>query len=152
MSPPKFLLDTNVLSELGKPDPDESVAAWMWLQPPNASFYISAVTVAEVEYGIAWMNEGKNKRKKERAMQAVLNSHIGRHRCLLFDDSCVKHYIAVSKQKGWGPNASQRRSKAADMMIAAIALRHRLVLATRNTKDFDGIDNLAVINPWKVKI
>ena len=151
MSPPKFLLDTNVLSELGKPDPDESVAAWMWLQPRNASFYISAVTVAEVEYGIAWMDEGKNKRKKERAMQAVLNSHIGRHRCLLFDKSCVKHYIAVSQQKEWGPEAPQRHKKTADMMIAAIALRYNLVVVTRDG-DFNGIDNLEVLNPWDVKI
>ena len=151
MSPPKFLLDTNVLSELGKPDPDESVAAWMWLQPRNASFYISAVTVAEVEYGLAWMKEGKNKRKKGRAMKAVLNSHIGRRRCLLFDESCVEHYTAVSKQKKWGPKAPQRHKKTSDMMIAAIALRYNLVVVTRD-KDFIGIDNLAVINPWKVKI
>ena len=142
-----FLLDTNVLSELGKRKADESVATWVGLHK-NTFLFVSAVTVAEIESGIAFMQDGKKKQETTQAMMALLAQHIHRHGCLSFDESCAPYYAAVhAMHKKQGQSVSHE-----DMMIAAIALRHRLVLATRNTKDFDGIDNLAVINPWKVKI
>ena len=142
-----FLLDTNVLSELGKQNTDESVRAWAQ-RHKDTFLFVSAVTVAEIESGITLLSEGKKRQETTKAMMAMLAQHIHRHGCLSFDESCAPYYAAIhAAHKKRGNNVSP-----ADMMIAAIALRHRLVLATRNTKDFDGIDNLAVINPWKVKI
>ena len=103
------MLDTNVLSELGKPDINESVDAWS-RRHENDPFFISAVSVAEIKSGLPFMQEGR----KKRAMAEILDKHIRRGGCLPFDESCAPHYTAILVQKGWGrkprKDAARRRT------------------------------------------
>lgn len=136
-----FLLDTNVLSNLERPKVADAILAWMRPRE-RLTFYVSAVTVAEIESGIAIMKEGeKTKSKLAEKMAAILFRHCSG--CLPFDESCVPHYTAVRAMH----RANGHTVSVQDMMIAAIALNNRLILATCNTKDFSGLKNLRVVNP-----
>jgi predicted nucleic acid-binding protein len=136
------LVDTNVISELFKPAPSTSVLAW-FAATPLQSLYISSVTLCEIELGLATMPAGKRRDALRSTMMAVVQDDFD-GRCLSLDLRCAALYgkVAAARQQA-GQTCSTE-----DAMIAAIALANRMSLVTRNTKDFEGIAGLHVINPW----
>lgn len=136
-----FLLDTNVLSELMKPAPSSSVIGWLDQQSSSALF-ISAVTRAEIELGIALLPAGQRKQRIANAAERMFDQFPGR--CLVFGEmAAIEYGQLVAEQTRQG-----RPITTEDAQIASIALVHSLQLVTRNVKDFEGITSLEVINPW----
>lgn len=137
-----ILLDTNVLSEFMRPQPSASVVAWLDEQPAG-EVYTSAISRAEIELGLMLMHPGKRQEALSRAAWAMFDEDfVGR--CLPFDEDAARHYAAIVSAR----TRAGRPISVEDAQIAAIALTHRMPLATRNTTDFEFIDALEVVNPW----
>lgn len=136
-----ILLDTNVISELMRPVPASAVEGWVGAQPA-ASLFISAITEAELRYGLALLPEGKRKRDLLLQLDAMLAEDFA-GRILPFDSSAALTYarIASIRRQAGKPIAQ------ADAQIAAIAAARGAAVATRNFADFDGC-GITVTNPW----
>lgn len=135
------LLDTNVLSELLRAQPDGAVLAWFAKQPANTLF-VSAVTQAEMLLGARLLPAGKRRVQLEQALEAMFSEDFA-DRVLAFDASAALAYAnVVVRRRSAGRPISQF-----DAQIAAIALSRRANLATRNVADFEGC-GLTLRNPW----
>ena len=137
-----ILLDTNVLSELMKPAPELTVVQWLDAQL-DSQVFLPAITKAEIELGIALLPNGKRKDTFTRLADALFDEF--RDRILPFDAgaaSCYANLVATTRKAG-------RTISVEDAQIAAITQANRLTLATRNTKDFEFIPDLLLINPWQ---
>ena len=136
------LLDTNVLSELMRPAPSTHVLAW-FENHKMTPFYTSAITQAELLLGVALLPRGKRRDLIAEAVEIMFKQDFS-GLCLSFDDLSAQEYatlVAVRSRSGL-------QISTEDAQIAAIALRHGLALATRNTKDFINIVGLNLIDPW----
>lgn len=134
-----IVLDTNVLSELMRRRPEQRVVEWV---DEQSALALTAITVAELLYGVARLADGARKTKLATAVQALVREDFS-GRVLAFDGAAAEHYadlVAARERNG-------RPVSAADGQIAAICRAHGATLATRNTRDFDetGID---VVDPW----
>jgi len=137
-----ILLDTNVLSELMRSKPASEVMAWFERQQ-GASFFISAVTRAEIFLGIALLPAGKRRDSLASSAEQMFSEDFAGS-SLPFDDDCASEYaLLVAERIEQGLPISTE-----DAQIASAALVHGLLLATRNSKDFKGIPGLSVLNPW----
>jgi len=136
-----ILLDTNVLSELMRPLPGPGVEHWLATQP-DASLFISAITEAELRYGVALLPPGKRRDGLAAVVAAMLAEDFA-GRILPFDSAAVAAFaeIAAARRRAGRPIAQ------ADAQVAAIAASRGAALATRNVPDFDGC-GIAVVNPW----
>ncbi|MEM5277566.1 type II toxin-antitoxin system VapC family toxin [Cupriavidus taiwanensis] len=135
-----IVLDTNVLSELMRVQAEPAVVCWLDRQEQD--FVVTAVTVAELLYGIARLPEGRRKTALRDAALQMLDEEFA-DRLLAFDADAAVHYAAlVSRRERAG-----RPISMADAQIAAICLNHAATLATRNTRDFEGVD-IRLANPW----
>jgi predicted nucleic acid-binding protein len=135
------LIDTNVLSEVRRPAPDPKVLAWLHALDEDRSF-ISVASLAELRRGIALMHEGRRRTTLADWLTHDLPARFA-GRILPIDPA-----IAVR----WGDlMAAARRGGVAlsvmDGFLAATALAHELVLATRNTKDFEPF-GVSLLDPW----
>lgn len=137
-----FLIDTNVLSELMRENPAPQVLAWFASQNANL-MQTSAITHAEILAGIALLPAGKRREAVAHAASQIFEEDFA-GRCIDFGGQAVRHSALVRAQR----QLAGRPIDTADAQIAAIALATHLTLITRNTKDFEGIDNLQVVNPW----
>lgn len=137
-----IVIDTNVISELWKIEPNSNVLAWIDAQAIE-TLYLSAVTVAELRYGLAAMPEGKRRTiYQERLEREVLPAFAGR--VLAFDLDTSKTYAErMAKARAEGMAIAR-----ADGYIAATAAAHGLMVATRDTGPFEAA-GLHVINPWE---
>lgn len=137
-----IVLDTNVLSELMRPEPEPAVVAWMDRQDPSTLF-LTAITVAEILYGIARLPGGKRKASLRELGAAVLDEDFA-GRILSFDETAAVCYADVVCER----QRSGRPISMADAQIAAICRTLKgVTLATRNTLDFEDI-GLDLTNPW----
>ena len=137
-----YLIDTNVISEMTKLAPNPAVIGW-FANTLVQSIYISAITLCEMQLGLALMPAGKRKNALTMATDTLIQEDFAQ-RCLNLDARCAPLYGKLAaKQQQHG-----RVCSAEDAMIAAIALANQFTLVTRNTKDFEGIDNLMLLNPW----
>ncbi|MBV4520505.1 type II toxin-antitoxin system VapC family toxin [Pseudomonas sp. SWRI74] len=137
-----IVLDTNVLSEFMRVEPDAQVLAWVDAQPAM-ELAISAVTVAEILHGIARLPSGKRKQKLESHAMAMFEEDFA-GRILPFDVHAAVEYatlVASCEAKG-------RAASMADAQIAAVCRSHGTPIATRNVRDFE-FSGLEVINPWE---
>ena len=137
-----ILLDTNVLSEFMRLRPDAQLVAWLDAQVVE-HVWVCAVTRAEIELGIALMPDGQRKQGLQLAASSMFINEFG-GRCLSFDEQSALRYAAIVASR----IRLGRPISVEDAQIAAIALVHGLQLATRNERDFELIDGLAVVNPW----
>jgi predicted nucleic acid-binding protein len=135
------VLDTNVVSEVLKPDPEGNVVAWLSAQQ-RSEVLITSITHAEVLYGVERLPEGKRKSSLANEIENLL-IHEFQGRILPFDEDAARMYAPImSSRLSIGRPVSQF-----DAMIAAITRSHNAVLATRNTKDFEHC-GIRLINPW----
>jgi predicted nucleic acid-binding protein len=136
-----ILLDTNILSELIRPVPAPAVLRWLAAQPV-ASVFISAVTEAELRYGVALLPDGKRRAALAAEVAAMLEVDFA-GRILPFDSPAAVAYaaLAVSRREAGRPISQ------ADAQIAAIARSRGAELATRNVTDFEEC-GVEIINPW----
>ena len=136
-----ILLDTNVVSEPWKPAPDEQVLSSIDAQTIE-TLYLSAVTVAELRFGIASMPAGKRRTTLHDRLEAdVLPLFEGR--ILPFDlraSGAFAELMARAQKAG-------RAIGTADGYIAAIAASRGFIVATRDTSGFEAA-GVTVINPW----
>lgn len=137
-----IVLDTNVISELMKASPAESVAQWI-ARIPATSLYTTSITQAEILHGVLLLPAGKRRSAIMAAAEAMFNEDFA-ERILPFGSDAAICYgdIAAARHRAGLPIASF------DAQIAAIARSSGATVATRNAKDFDrcGID---VANPWE---
>jgi hypothetical protein len=136
-----IVLDTNVLSELMRPEPNPIVITWLNNQSAT-ELTITAVTVAEILYGIERLPDGNRKRTLADATATVLEEDFS-GRILPFDAEAAVYYarhVADSEKNG-------QTVHQADAQIAAICLQRNAVLATRNVRDFEPL-HVKLVNPW----
>jgi len=137
-----ILIDTNVISELWKAEPNPGVLDWIDAQAVE-TLYLSAITVAELRFGLATMPEGKRRSiYQDRLEREVLPAFSGR--VLPFGLDTSQAYAALmahAKAKG-------KAISKADGYIAATASARALSVATRDVSPFHAAD-LTVINPWE---
>lgn len=136
----RYLLDTNILSNLVKPQPSASLMEWMAAQP-DEDLFISALTVAEIRRGILEKPRGR----KRDALEAWFAGPEGPQalfagRVLAFDDKAALIWARLMAE---GKAAGRPRS-ALDMIIAAVAGANDCVVVTDNERDFAG---LQIFNP-----
>ena len=136
-----ILLDTNVISEPLKASGDPKVMTWINAQNIE-TLYLSTIGLAELRFGIAVLPEGKRKDVLHSSLeQRVLPLFEGR--ILSFDISASQAYATLRSRA----RATGQAIAPADGYIAAIAMIHGLVVATRDTKPFIAA-GLTVINPF----
>jgi len=137
-----ILLDTHVLSEFMRPQPSARVVSWLDEQP-DGEVYTSAVSRAEIELGLALMPGGRRQEALTEAARAMFDEDLA-GRCLPFDQGAAGRYAQLVSAR----IRSGRPISVEDAQIAAIALAHKMPLATRNTTDFEQIVGLDIVSPW----
>jgi len=138
-----IILDTNILSELMRIHPEEHVLEWVdTLHRSDTG--ITAVSVAEILYGIGALPGGKKKRRLFEAAKTVFDEYFF-DRIFAFDHlAAVEYADIVCQQERLGTPISM-----ADAQIAGICRVNSAGFATRNIKDFENT-GLVLINPWQV--
>jgi predicted nucleic acid-binding protein len=137
-----IVLDTNVVSELMRADPDHAVVSWLDAQHAS-SLYITAITAAELLFGVERLPVGKRRTRIGSAIADVLETDFA-DRVLPFTGlSALEYGRVVARRERLGHPMGMT-----DGMIAATALSAGAsAFATRNTKDFEDSD-LTLLNPW----
>ncbi len=136
-----ILLDTNVISEMARRSPNQAVLSWLD-SLDAAEIGTTAITAAELLYGIARLPEGQRKAELTVSIHGLLNEDFER-RVEPFDTTAAMHYAAIVTRR----EKAGRPISTADAQIASICRKVGGTLATRNTRDFEGID-IEIINPW----
>ncbi len=138
----RFLLDTNIISNVTKPAPSDALLAWMADQS-DQDLYISSLTVAEIQRGVLEKPAGKRRQQLEawfagpEGPQALFAGRV-----LPFDE---KAGLVWAKLMADGKARGRPRS-ALDTIIAAVAEANECVVVTDNERDFEGVE---IINPLK---
>lgn len=139
----KYLLDTNVISELIAKQPNPNVVDWVDSLDPD-DVYLSVITIGEIRRGIARLPDSRRKESME---------------VWLKEDLLIRFYarilpLDVDVMLEWGRLTGTLAARginltAIDSLIGATALHHRCTLVTRNEDDFRHV-GVALINPWKL--
>ncbi|HSH84896.1 MAG TPA: type II toxin-antitoxin system VapC family toxin [Guyparkeria sp.] len=139
----RFVLDTNVVSELRKVRPgkaDANVAAWT--ESVDASdLFVSAITIMELELGVLSIE------RKDASQGALLRSWLERHVLPEFSGRALPVDTAVA-QRCARLHVPDKRGER-DALIAATALVHGMTVVTRNVNDFK-LTGVPLVNPWDV--
>lgn len=135
----KWLLDTNVISELSRHAPDESVDDWLTENIKHS--VLSAVSVGELEYGVQRMQEGAKKRFLQRWLDNVILEFGAR--IWSVDLPTWREYGRLKREL----ELQGRRQDDMDILIASAAITHGLTLVTRNTQHFADT-GCGLLNPW----
>jgi len=138
----RYLLDTNVVSELIAREPNPRVVRWVDDLDPHG-VYLSVVTVGELQKGIEKLTDSRRKRDLRGWLEGDL--------LVRFDGRML--VLDVGAMLAWGAMMGRleragRPLPAMDSIIAALALHHDCTLATRNEADFEGT-GVRVVNPWE---
>ena len=137
-----IVLDTNVLSELMRPEPHPAVFAWVAAQP-RTSLYTTSLNRAELLYGVAALPKGRRKEALAAAAELMFQDDLA-GRILSFDGDGAAHYarLVAARRDAGAP------IEAFDALIAATTLAAGAGIATRDVGGFAGC-GLSVINPWE---
>lgn len=136
-----WILDTCVISELIKREPEKKVARWFSLCDEER-LYISSITLGEIIYGIDMVREGKKRNELLKWFCDLVDSF--RETTLPVTDCiCLR----------WGRERARCRKRGIqlpviDGLIACTAMEHNCTLVTRNVSDFDAM-NIQIFNPWE---
>ncbi|MBQ1443265.1 MAG: type II toxin-antitoxin system VapC family toxin [Renibacterium sp.] len=137
-----IVLDTNVLSETLRQSPDPQVLRW--LESGTEMTTLTAISAAELLTGVRLLPAGKRRTGLLRAIEEVL-TQLSRT-VLPFDEPAARIYAKLQAKR----RTAGKPLSVEDGMIAAICLHREFPLATRNTKDFQGL-GLELINPWETQ-
>jgi toxin FitB len=136
-----WLLDTNILSELRRPKPERKVVAFVAAQPLE-SLYVSAVTFAEIRFGIEVLNDA-NLRGELTDWLAHRVRPMFENRVLpVSEDVMFRWRLLVEEGRKVGHTFSQP-----DLIIAATALHHGLTVVSRDISDYAKA-RVQLLNPW----
>lgn len=135
-----IVLDTNVLSEPLRPHPESAVLDWL---ADHTDASITAITVGELLVGVSRLPPGA----RRDSLAAAVDRAIGEAEVLAYDDVAAPAYARIQDHRR---NAG-RPLAVEDGMIAAICLAHGAALATRNTRDFEGL-GVELVNPWEPRL
>lgn len=136
-----FLLDTNVLSEVSRPEPNPAVRDWYGRQSWE-TLYVSVITLAELKRGLLLLDEGTRRRR-------LLEGHY-RRILMSFEDRVPP--IALGVAERWAEVTLRhikagRMQAALDELIAATGLAHDLTVVTRNVRHFEH-SGCRLLSPW----
>lgn len=137
-----IILDTNIISELVRPQPHPQVVAWVRNQREVVG--TTAVNAAELKAGLRLMPEGRRRSQLERLILTHLDAFNQSGAVLAFDQLAATEYAEIVARR----TMEGHPISAQDAMIAAICRAKRCPLATRNVKDFESTD-VRLLNPWK---
>jgi predicted nucleic acid-binding protein len=136
-----FVIDTNVASELMHPAPTPTVVAWI-AEYDAEEIYLTAVSEAELLYGVAIMPAGTRRNTVEAAMNRWLDLGFA-ERILPFDSAAARAYAEIASDR----RHAGRPIGEADCQIAAISRSRDAVVVTRNVRDFEGT-GVELVDPW----
>lgn len=136
-----IIVDTNVVSELLRPIPDPRVEQWLAAQD-GYDINLTAISEAELRYGIAIMEHGRRRKALADAIDRILGEDMA-GRILPFDSAAAGEYATIAATR----RATGRPISQADCQIAAIARSRGAAVVTRNTADFEGC-GVNLIDPW----
>ena len=137
-----IVLDTNVISEMFRPQPHPSVIAW--LDSLSGDVAITTITLAELLAGVRRLPEGRRKAALGVALDTALEPYLGTSSLLSFDTDAAVQYaeILAAREMAGLPIST------ADAQIAAICRANEATCATRNESDF-AETGIEVVNPWR---
>lgn len=135
-----IVLDTNVLSEPLRAEPNPAVLDWYAAVPDSLA--LTAVSVGELLIGVRMLPTGRRRDRLATAIEATLG-RFGES-VLRYDEPAARIYAQFQERR----RAAGRPLSVEDGMIAAICRRHDAVLATRDVKDFDEL-GVELIDPWR---
>lgn len=136
------MLDTNVISELMRPEPHPVVFSWVAAQP-RALLYTTSINRAEVLYGIAALAAGRRRDALAAAAWVIFNDDLAGH-VLPFESGAAVHYAGIVAARRLAGNPIE----GFDALIASTALAANAIVATRDVSGFADC-GLSVINPWE---
>ena len=136
-----YLVDTNILSELTKPTPAAQVEAF--LRQSKDRVFVSVFSIGEIRKGIASLPTS-NKR-------ASLEDWLDNEIMPWFADRVLPITLAIAER--WGELSAQSNAKGRprpiiDAVLAATAIKHDLILVTRNVRDYEDL-GVTILNPWE---
>jgi predicted nucleic acid-binding protein len=134
-----ILLDTNVVSEVTRKEPNLDVLDW--LEANKFQLHLPAVSIGEMSYGIERIRPAERSSDLSKAFTRILERFSTRY--LAFDEIDALHYGKLMGESERGG----RTMSVADGMLAALATRHEARLATRNIAHFEHLE-IVLINPW----
>jgi predicted nucleic acid-binding protein len=139
-----IILDTNVLSELTRPNPNSQVNGWLREQS-LLKLGTTAINIAELKFGMARLPDGRRRRDLERKFAGLMSRGLA-GRVFDFDQPAADIFgdILVARER------MGRRLEGYDGLIAAIARSRGFAVATRNIADFEGC-GVTVLNPWDTR-
>ncbi|HYC24848.1 MAG TPA: type II toxin-antitoxin system VapC family toxin [Roseiarcus sp.] len=136
----RYLLDTNIISEVTKPRPSERLVAWL-AERLDEELFISSLTIAEIRRGILWKPVGKKRDQLELWFSGPDGpSARFAGRILSFDEKSALVWARLMTEGA----ARGRARSALDMIIAAVAEANACLIVTGNERDFEGLD---LVNP-----
>lgn len=138
MNKAAYLLDTNILSELGRPQPDPKVIQFVAQQEQA---WLSMITVHELEYGLGLLPEGNRRSQLTETIELLLAQYADYVLPVQYEEAKQATVLrAKAKLNG-------RILHLADALIAGTALTHGLTIVTRNVKDFEAL-GVELLNPF----
>ncbi|MCV0423993.1 MAG: type II toxin-antitoxin system VapC family toxin [Roseibium sp.] len=140
-----IILDTNVISEPMRPEPEASAVEWLNEQH-NRALYTTTVNVMELRFGLERLPDGKRKDDLWKALEFTLSRLVG-PRILPFDLAAADEAARIAAMT----EAAGKKTGAADGQIAAIAKTRGFAVATRDVDPFKDA-GVEIINPWNFQI
>ena len=137
-----WLLDTNILSELRRPRPERKVVAFIAAQPLDV-MYISAVTLAELRFGIELVTDANRRAELNDWLTHKVRPMFDERILQVTEDIMFKWRLLVEDGRKAGHTFSQP-----DLIIAATGLHHGLTVVTRDTGDYAKA-RVSLFNPWE---
>ena len=131
-----YLLDTNIVSELRRPKPQPEVLDWIQ-QVPAERLHLSAVTIGEIQAGIEIIR--RQDAAKAKALEAWLDRVLASYDVLPVDAAAFREWAKLMRR--------QSDTLPQDALIAAVAVVHGLIVATRNTPDFERL-GVPILDPF----
>lgn len=136
-----FVLDTHVISELFKPQPDSKVMAWV-AQLSGDELFTTAVTRGELLFGVYCMPDGRRRSDLLQKLTVLFEQKLADH-VLPYDGAAADAHAKIAAAR----RSQGRPVQMPDAMIAGIAHSRGAALATRNMRDFEGC-GITLVDPW----
>ncbi len=137
-----YLLDTNVLSELRRPRPEPRVVSFVSAQPLE-SLFVSAVTFAEIRFGIELITDAHKRASLNDWLNLQLRPMFENRALPITEDIMFKWRLLVEEGRKTGHTFSQP-----DLIIAATALHHGLTVVTRDSGGYEKA-GVSLVDPWR---